>query len=617
MGPSRVRFDSPLQSFLLMTAVVMLFGAARTARAQWKVDGSPLGDRTDMTVFGGDGRGGLFGWAGYPGLDAQYFLTAEGDTVAGWPTTGISLVPGNLAWRDHGSFEPLAGVPDGEGGSYVLVAEQWPNIYGVGFLVSQQLFVHRRTSSGSVARGWDVQGVQLETSSLDHRFEWHHPAQMVADGERGVLVCWMDEQRPYSRVVVQGVTAAGTRRWGDDGVFAQRLPDACTVPTLVADGHGGALVFWGRRDSSMAMHIQGRHILASGELGWGADGRTLSTQSFDRMAESIPSDGGWAWAYYSPAIAVTPDGAGGAMLFWAASEGTDLNIYATRVGADGRAAWPRDLVVCSASGEQAEVVSTPRGRGAIVAWRDARKGDDIGFFAQAVSREGRMQWARDGAVVCDDTGQREMLCIQTDRLNGAYFAWLDFGRNYQLFAQRLTQAGDVGRGWEERGSLISHTARPWGLPWDQHYRTIQLVEGDRGNAIAGWTANPGGTLAMLLTRRGPASTIIRDVGAARPMTNVSTPAPEAAGPVFALRGVSPNPIAAGSVLKFALPEATSATLEMIDVTGRRVWTREVGNLGAGEHTISLAAAGRLPRGVYFVRLSQGIRVATTRVVTLK
>ena len=601
----------------MLAAVIVSASTISPARADWMTDGVHFGVRGDMTVFGGDGRGGMFGWVGYPGLDSQYFIGANGDTVPGLSTAGIPLVPGNVTSKQHESFEPLSGVPDGSGGSYVLVAEQGARSeWSGGFLDPQQLFVHRRSAGGSVAPGWDAQGVRLETTYLDHRFQWHHQACMISDGRRGVIVAWLDEQQPYSRVLVQRVSDKGVVVWGSEGLYSQQSPDACTLPTLVADGRGGALVFWGRRDGSAALHVQGQHVLPSGALGWGPAGKEVSTRQFDQMDQAIPADGGSMWTFYVPAIVATPDEAGGAVLAWAASEGADLNVFATRVAGDGRLLWTHERAVCSAAGDQTDLVSGPsRGGGAVVAWRDTRRSADIGFYAQLVTREGRMRWTRNGAAVCEDVGQREMLQVGTGGEHGTYFAWLDFGRSYQLFAQRLSATGKVSRGWGQKGTLISHTAEPWGLPWDQHYRMIDLVDGAEDDAMVGWTDSRSGTYAMRLTPRGPASIVHRP--SRDKMRDELLPGSLEPRSAFALRGVSPNPVVGTASLRFSLPDGSPAALEMLDVAGRLVWSRDVGELGPGDHAVNIIGEAQLPRGIYFVRLRQGPRLAVVRVTILR
>jgi hypothetical protein len=90
------------------------------------------------------------------------------------------------------------------------------------------------------------------------------------------------------------------------------------------------------------------------------------------------------------------------------------------------------------------------------------------------------------------------------------------------------------------------------------------------------------------------------------------------GPLsFALERL-PNPASGGPLtVTFSLPSDARATLEVVDVSGRRVFRREVGALGAGRHSIVLAGGEPLSAGVYFVRLTQGACRATGRVTVLE
>lgn len=83
---------------------------------------------------------------------------------------------------------------------------------------------------------------------------------------------------------------------------------------------------------------------------------------------------------------------------------------------------------------------------------------------------------------------------------------------------------------------------------------------------------------------------------------------------FAVHGAFPNPAKAGFAISFSLPSNAPATLELIDLAGRRVLTREVGTLGTGRHTLALASeTGRLPIGVYGIRLSQAGKISNGKV----
>ena len=81
--------------------------------------------------------------------------------------------------------------------------------------------------------------------------------------------------------------------------------------------------------------------------------------------------------------------------------------------------------------------------------------------------------------------------------------------------------------------------------------------------------------------------------------------------VFALQGMRPNPAMGGPLtVSFSLPNSKPARLELVDVTGRRVFEQQVGGFGPGTHVVPLDA--RLPAGIYAVRLTQGERTLTTK-----
>ncbi len=86
-------------------------------------------------------------------------------------------------------------------------------------------------------------------------------------------------------------------------------------------------------------------------------------------------------------------------------------------------------------------------------------------------------------------------------------------------------------------------------------------------------------------------------------------------PAFALEGVRPNPSDGDLRAHFSLPTAERATLEVLDIHGRRLARLEV--TGTGHHIVNLAREGRFAPGVYVVRLSQGANVRSIRATVLK
>jgi hypothetical protein len=81
--------------------------------------------------------------------------------------------------------------------------------------------------------------------------------------------------------------------------------------------------------------------------------------------------------------------------------------------------------------------------------------------------------------------------------------------------------------------------------------------------------------------------------------------------------VRPNPGTAPEIVELALPRAAPVTLELLDVTGRRVWREETPVLAAGVHVLPLAPRERPRPGLYWLRATAGGERAGTRVAIVR
>ena len=86
---------------------------------------------------------------------------------------------------------------------------------------------------------------------------------------------------------------------------------------------------------------------------------------------------------------------------------------------------------------------------------------------------------------------------------------------------------------------------------------------------------------------------------------------------LAIEGLRPNPTAGRIVLSFSLPDASPGTLEVLDVNGRRVMSREVGSLGFGRHVLELDRDPPLASGMYVVRLRHSGRSLVVRAAVIR
>jgi hypothetical protein len=84
---------------------------------------------------------------------------------------------------------------------------------------------------------------------------------------------------------------------------------------------------------------------------------------------------------------------------------------------------------------------------------------------------------------------------------------------------------------------------------------------------------------------------------------------------FAIQSVSPSPSHGTVAIKFTVPSEQDVRVELIGVSGRRRVSRELGFLGAGEHTALVGDAG-LPSGVYLLRLTSSSVALHRKVVVI-
>jgi hypothetical protein len=82
---------------------------------------------------------------------------------------------------------------------------------------------------------------------------------------------------------------------------------------------------------------------------------------------------------------------------------------------------------------------------------------------------------------------------------------------------------------------------------------------------------------------------------------------------LAIERIGPNPADRNARVTFTLPTGAAARLDVVDLAGRVIESREVGNLGPGRHVVQLSRGPTLPAGVYVLRLTQAGRTVTDRV----
>jgi hypothetical protein len=545
----------------------------RPATAAWPTD--PLVNVPICTANGyheyptiiADGAGGaIVTWEGV-GVRAQ---RVSGAGAVQWTPDGVPLCTA-ISLQSRPTI-----TADGAGGAIVT---WYDNRTDFGDIYSQ------RISAGGAIQ-WTADGVALCT---DPGYQWN--PTVTSDGAGGTIVTWQDLRSGNHDIYAQRVSAAGTVQWTVDGVSLSTAPNDQLYPQIVSDGVGGAIVTWQDARGGTYCDIYGQRVSAAGTVQWTTDGKAICTITGDQ---------------YDPRI--VSDGAGGAIITWQDyRNGTTPDIYAQRISAAGAGQWAvNGVAVCTAPyWQENPFIASDGAGGAIVAWEDSRSYErDI--YAQRISAAGTVRWPANGVPLCTATAEQYGPTIVSDGAGGAIVAWYDCRSDYgDIYAQRVVASGAVDPAWPTDGRAISLAVLA------QYYPTIS-TDG-AGGAIVTWQDN---------RFSGYSDDIC--IYAQRVLANgqlggdswVSVPGE--AAPAFALDPVRLNPMRGNSLtVRFTLPGETAASLEILDVAGRRIVTRVVGSPGAGQHTLDLGEGLRLAPGLYLVCLRQGTNVRMTRVVVLK
>ena len=207
-------------------------------------------------------------------------------------------------------------------------------------------------------------------------------------------------------------------------------------------------------------------------------------------------------------------------------------------------------------------------------------------------------WAAEGNAAMTEVVNPWIVLVAPDGRGGAYASWQDRrGGVFRLYASRLDASGRLAPGWPATAGIVAEGAYP---------RPIDVVSLAGGAAIALWEDwTPSGYVGRL-----------RDLvpGEPGPIAEL--------GPIdgevgFGVAQVRPNPTTGPIVAVVELPTGDPARLELIDAAGRMVESIEVDFHQQARGAARLNEAGRLPAGVYWLRLTQGPRRATKKVVVLE
>jgi hypothetical protein len=565
-------------------------------------------------------------------------LALPASTHASWPHNGLAVCAA------PGDQRGPALAPDGAGGAIVV----WTDTRAG----EPDLLASRVTLAGNPDPAWPLNGAAVCTAAGAQ-----DAPVVIADGAGGAIVFWNDQRGADTDLYAQRITAAGVVAvgWPAGGLAICEATGDQFHGGAISDGAGGAIVVWsdpraGARDV-YALRITGTGTVAAG---WTAGGTALCT------ATGVQD--------YPRAVA---DGVGGAIVVWSDTRSGGLDLYATRVTADGALAPGWDAggrPVCVAAGAQVEAAIVPDGAGgAFIAWRDARdfgtQGDDL--YAQRLLPNGTIApgWAADGEPVCVAANSQSGPRLAADGSGGLLVCWID-ERNvdvtaFDLYAQRLDADGQIAPGWTADGLALcgadsdqdapvcagdgaggfyaawvdyrnQYVSDPYALRmtgagavgpgWNPDGEPVCAAGGEQ-YALAAVADGAGGMLVAWEDDRGTSTDLflhrVTPDGVQEGTVDVSP------GPADTrLRAsVTPNPMRASLAITIETVAGEPLAVEVLDLSGRRVLRLlDEPDAGGGRRALAWDGAdahGRsAPAGVYVLRATTGAHTVARRVVKL-
>lgn len=540
-------------------------------------------------------------------------------------------------------------IPDGIGGALVVWVDTRSG--------ESDIYAQHLMSSGGVATGWPADAVPV---CLARGFQ--DRLAVASDGSGGLIIVWQDYRAgSHGTIYSQRVTSTGEIAWQTDGVAVSSGESDQAAPDLIADGAGGALVVW-QDDRSGDYDLRWARLDGSGAVGPTVGGAELVVSAGDQRAVRLAAGGAGSFSAVwqesaagatrlraasfsseaplaltgssagtiltadtgpSTTTAMCPDGAGGVFVSWSSRTGDTRDIRLQHLSAQGGTAFgDTGIVVCNEPHDQYAPALCPDGAGGcIAAWEDFRAGA-ADLYAQRVSPSGAFSWQVDGAPLSTASGEQYGVAVRADGSGGFFATWSDdvlpvratFLRARPSLPGVLPRLVDI-----EVGPGRAHLAWQGAEDDRTRYQIQRRTDAEDWRSLSESRLGANGRLEHEDRGVLPGAHVIYRLAVQQNGSVVSLEETVVDIPLpmpLKLNFVRTEDRGRTIRIQYVLETHEQAGLEVLDVAGRRVLTRDLGAPGAGEHEIRFAS-DPLPSGIYFVRLHQSQRIRTARLTLIR
>ena len=113
--------------------------------------------------------------------------------------------------------------------------------------------------------------------------------EAVSDGAGGMILVWSEDRGGDSDIYASRISADGLILWEEDGTAICTASGEQTVPKIIVDGNGGAVIVW--RDQRGTTSFYAQAIDESGLPYWTVDGIPIADDCFGPDDHAITADG--------------------------------------------------------------------------------------------------------------------------------------------------------------------------------------------------------------------------------------------------------------------------------------------------------------------------------------
>jgi hypothetical protein len=523
---------------------------------------------------------------------------------------------GNILWPEDGILACISGenesspqiVSDGAGGAIIawLVLHSGSNDIGA----------QRVSASGALL--WGPSGIVICNAAGDQS-----GIAMASDGAGGAILAWTDGRNgSYSDLYAQHVNASGVAQWGTNGTAICTSPGDQVSPHVALDAGGWITIVWTDDQRDGAPDIYAQRLNPSGVPQWQANGLPISTDAGAQRAFALLSGGSI-----------------GMIIAWVSAP--DLmsqlwDIHARCVSPSGAIEWTATAVSGRTNGGNGSCyrACADDAGGVTISWHEYREGSQLDIYAQWIDADGAVRWGTEGSPVSTASGSQWFPCMASDVSGGTILAWQDVRCPTQhIYAQRLSPSG-----YPIATTLMGYAAHRDGgsirLEW-----VLSRIDGDAAFSILR-SASPNeefeelGEIAIAANglsfsctdescRPGVSYRYRVDYRSADGGTRTLFETEDIAVPAVAMTLYQnyPNPFNPITEIRFLVPEAGAVSLAVYDVAGKLVRVLVDARLDAGPHDAIWdgrdEAGHTAATGIYFYRLQAGKETISRKMVLLR